>query len=216
MTDHVPDITPDGGSEGFAEQILRHLASEAERAANADPFSRLQILATSIQQLAGWATRWAIGDLRRKGMSWAQIAAAVGAQHSTVLRQYQSGGPVITARPAGPNGDDGQGPLRRAATKLVHATFPTTALQNSPTGRLYLPVQAMADSMLTPVARPLLTTVKQVLAEADTLTAKGYPATAAFEQERAVWEAIGTLREVFTRDQLLIEAIAATTGEPQQ
>ena len=74
----------------------------------------------------------------------------------------------------------------------MHATFPTTMLQNSPTGRLYLPVQAMADSMLATTARPLLTTVKQVLAEADALTAKGYPAAAAFEQEIAVWEAVGT------------------------
>jgi hypothetical protein len=94
-----------------------------------------------------------MGDRRPSqegGCPGRRSAAAVGAQHSTVLRQYQSRGPVFTARPAGPNGDDGQGPLRRAATKLVHATFPTTALQNSPTGRLYLPVQAMADSMLTP------------------------------------------------------------------
>src|ERR1035437_5953758 len=120
-----------------------------------------------------------MGDRRPSqegGCPGRRSAAAVGAQHSTVLRQYQSGGPVITARPAGPNGDDGQGPLRRAATKLVHATFPTTAvptgaagrarlprpapklgpppspppaLQTSPPGRLSLPVQAMADSMLT-------------------------------------------------------------------
>jgi hypothetical protein len=124
-------------------------------------------------------------------------------------------GPVITAHPAGPEGD-GQGRLRQAATKLVQEMVPTPALQDSRTWQLYLPVQEVADSMLTPAAKPLLTTVTQALAEADAPTATGYPAAAAFDQEKAIWAAIGTLRKVFTRDRLVIDAIAATTNEPQQ
>jgi hypothetical protein len=194
--------------------MLRHLADAVNRALNAnDPINRAQIIAQQIQPYSGWALRWAIRDTRETGTSWPSLGHALGQEQATIYRQFQGGGPVVAVRPyhtAGTRNDDGQTPVRQAATKLAQQIQPPTVeLQNSPTAALYLPVRAMADAMTSPEPEPLLRTVSYVLEVADKLADDhGYPAVASFPQETAVWEALGTLRTVFARDRELIRAAA--------
>jgi hypothetical protein len=204
----------DAPESQYAEQMLHHLANEVKRALDAnDPINRAQIIAGLIQPYSGWALRWAIRDAREAGTSWPSLGHALGQEQATLYRQYQGGGPVVTIRPyhtAGTRNDDGQTPVRQAATKLVQQIQPPTVeLQNSPTAALYRPVQAMADAMTTPEPEPLLRTVSHVLEVADKLASDhGYPAAATFPQEKAVWEACGTLRTIFANDRELIRAAA--------
>ena len=64
-----------------------------------------------IQPYAGWAFRWAIGDMRARGMSWTTIAGIVGRPHPTLLRQFiqrppqtPSYPPAMRRRQLGPGG----------------------------------------------------------------------------------------------------------------
>jgi hypothetical protein len=213
-------MTPTGstaaesGTTGFTEAMFDHMAAEMERAKTVDPIQRLQIIA-ALQAYAGWAARFAIDDLRRAvpAESWPTIAAAVGAQHSTLIRQHGAGGPVLIARPAGPSGDNGQGPIRRAATALINAAFPTQALMGSATAPLLAPVQQLADAMsTTDTPEPLLAAGARVVAEAEALRGLGQIGHA-FDQEVAIWDAVAQFAEVYRRDAVLIRAVAqASTG----
>jgi hypothetical protein len=66
--------------------------------ASQDPSRRAQYLAEAQRQL-GWAQRSAIDECQRRKLSWRQIGAVVGVAHDALYRQYNSGGPVVTASP---------------------------------------------------------------------------------------------------------------------
>jgi hypothetical protein len=202
----------DNQNRRHGDRMLSELLIEVQRALDInDPLGRAELLATVVQPYAAWATRWSIAEARERGLSWPAIAGALGQQHSTILRQYQAGGPVVTARPYGAR-HDRQDELRRAAADLVHEMFPTRALQESDTGAvLYVPVQTLADRMISQDAQPLLAAVAEVLIRADSLR-PGYPSAAGFDQERAAWAAIDKLDAVYRRDRILIEIAGAASA----
>src|SRR5579863_8239324 len=107
----------------YADAMLRNIIDEASRAlAIQDPIGRADIISGQIQPYAGWALRWAIQDCRAAGMTWQAIAAVLGRSYPALLRQFEAGGPVYTARAAQSaetRNYDGQTPLRRAATALA-------------------------------------------------------------------------------------------------
>jgi len=93
-------MADDDPESAHAERLLDNLAAQVRRAqAERDPLERARILAQVVQPYAGWALRATICDARAAGASWPSIGAALGADFSVIYRQYQGGGPVITARP---------------------------------------------------------------------------------------------------------------------
>ncbi len=201
----------------YTEHLLQHLADEVRHAQDADDPREQLVLLAGVQQLAAWATRFAAADCRRLGDSWPALAARLGqGHHSTLMRQFEAGGPLVTARPFPVSGtrDVGDTALRQAATRLYQQMLPTAELQNSPTGQLYLAVQAMAQNMTYSTGPgqvtdpgPLLGAIAEVLRQADDLTdAHGYPDAAAFPQEEAIWSALSDLRASYSRDRVLLEA----------
>lgn len=211
MTDEMDwaELPGDDGTAGYAAALMRHVVQEIERAMNAQhPLEQLGILA-AVQQEAAWATRFAMSDCRRAGLSWPTLAGALGATHSTLLRQFEAGGPVVTARPAGPAGDNGQGPLRQAATRVLNAlAVPGAALKAADTTQLIAAAELMGKVMLVVDAEALLRAVARVLgAGAAIETAQDGPLTAAESRLRA---ALRDLHTIYDRDRLLIMAVDAT------
>jgi hypothetical protein len=203
------ELPGDDGTADFAKALLEHLHSEIARAEEAEhPLERLGILAAAQQELA-WATRFAMSDCRRGGLSWPTMAGALGATHSTLLRQFEAAGPVVTARPAGPTGDNGQGPLRQAAKRVLNAlAVPGAALKAADAATLNTEAQLMGNVMLVVDAKALLRAVQRVLtAGAAIETTQDGPLTAAESRLRS---ALRDLRKVYDRDRLLITAVAAT------
>ena len=200
---------PGDGTAGFANGLMQHLTQQIWRAKEAKhPLERLGILA-ALQQEAAWATRFVMSDCRRDGYSWPTMAGVLGSTHSTLLRQYQAGGPVVTARPAGPAGDNAQGPLRQAATRVLNAlAVPGAAVKAEDAAALDYAAQQMGKVMRVVDAEALLHWVRRVLAAGTAIekTADG-PLTAAESRLRA---ALRDLHTIFDRDGLLIIAVAAT------
>ncbi|HEV2343436.1 MAG TPA: hypothetical protein VGS97_05030 [Actinocrinis sp.] len=225
------DDVDDSSEARYGEQMMHNLAEEVKRAlAVPDPLTKAQILAELVQPYAAWATRWAVRDARAGGLSWPSIALALGMDQSVLYRQYEAGGPIVTARAHhAKQGSrnigriDGQIRLRQAAAKLPPqfvfagpSPSNTDELGALPTFALAEPVRAMAHAMAahqlgTGEAEPLLSSVEAVLAEADRLAAAhGYPdAAASSPWEKAIWEFLGELREAYDRDNALIRLVAA-------
>ena len=211
MTDEMDwaELPGDDGTAGHAAALMVHVAQEIERALNAQhPLERLGILA-AVQQEVAWAARFAMADCRRSGLSWPTLAGALGATHSTLLRQFEAGGAVVTARPAGPAGDNGQGPLRQAATRVLNAlAIPSAAPKVADTTQLTAAVELMGKVMLVVDAKALLRAVARVLAAGTAIeAAQDGPLTAAESRLRA---ALRDLHTIYDRDRLLITAVAAT------
>ena len=51
------------------------------------------------QRKTAYDTRDLVAHARANGMSWAAIADALHMEHSTLIRQYRSGGPIVAVRP---------------------------------------------------------------------------------------------------------------------
>lgn len=51
------------------------------------------------QQKTAYDTRDLVAHARSNGMSWAAIADALRMEHSTLIRQYRAGGPIVAVRP---------------------------------------------------------------------------------------------------------------------
>ena len=212
MTETAAAMGAGGDAERARDAMLAHMGTEVERALGAGPLKCLRIIA-EIQDYGAWAARFAVDACRDAGVSWPVMATAVGVPHSSLTRQHANVGPLVIARPAGTLGDDGQTPLRQAATQVVKATFPTRTLMSSPTGALIEPVQAMAEAMRTlDRPEPLLSAVGRVLEVADGLPGRVRPGGAVDQEEAAIWDAVDELADVYARDRILIETIAA--GRP--
>ncbi|WP_414170889.1 hypothetical protein ACMATS_37815 (plasmid) [Streptoverticillium reticulum] len=201
----------DDPERDYGQQMLEELLSEVQRALSAtDPLTRAQILAQQVQPYAGWALRWAVADAQKNGASWPSIGLAVGQQHTTIYRQFQGGGPLVTVRPhhtSGTRNDDYQDALRQAAKRVTGEAFPTQELQRSPLGQLYGPIQAMAETLrVVDSAEPLLRQVDHLLGAVATLESAGYPSRDIGTQEKAVWAALVDLRTAYERDKPFIEA----------
>jgi hypothetical protein len=199
-------------SSSYSDAMLRNLISEAERALSIqDPLGRADVISGQIQPYAGWALRWAIDDCRARGLSWQQIAATLSRSYPSILRQFEAGGPVYTARAAhsaGTRNYDGQTPLRRAATALaqnmqglgMHGpdTFTYTHLHEA-VGKL-----ASAQTVIDDPA-PLLQATREVLALAGRLRMHAQPYKFP-EAETVIWGIIDDLKACYERDRGQIEA----------
>ncbi|MFJ1708497.1 hypothetical protein [Kitasatospora sp. NPDC088346] len=204
--------------------LLGRIAEEAQRAqALEDPLEQAKALALLIQPYAGWALQAAVWDCRGRDMKWSVIAPEVGLSQAVLSRQVRANGPVVTITPyygPGSRNADGQTPLRLAVTSLVRHTMALamrSSDERSPLlARLYIAVMAMAQAQATNQVEALLTTVQEVLRQADGLA----PETAVSEPDRAVLGALDELRTAFRRDQGTIrvaaelkQAIESSKGE---
>ncbi|GAA0699078.1 hypothetical protein GCM10010193_62430 [Kitasatospora atroaurantiaca] len=189
--------------------LLGRIAEEAQRAQLLeDPSEQAKALALLIQPYAGWALREAVGDCRGRGMSWASIGQEIGLSQAVLSRQARANGPVVTITPyygLDSRNADGQGPLRLAATSLVHRMTGlalTASDERSPLlAKLYIAVMAMAQAQAALKAEPLLHTVREVLRLADEFGTDPAGREAFTETERGVWSALEELKTAFQRDQ---------------
>lgn len=216
-----------GTENDAADQLLLHVAAQVERArSSADPVERARI-AASLQWYSGWALRFAVDECRAAGLSWPAIGEKLGIRQTTVFDQHRAGGPVIIARPhRSPGGRNdvwttiwhrnGQTPLRQVATKLVHnAMSQDPIFQNTATARdLDRPIHAMGHAQTTTNSpEPLLRAVEHLLQVAAEVAARlGYPEAATSAQERAVWDTLAELAQVYERDKELIHVAAEVAG----
>ena len=196
-----------------ADAMLRRLIDEAQHALRSqNPADRAGLIASCIQPYAGWALRWAIEDCRAKGMSWQAIADMVGRSYPSLLRQYDAGGPVYTARAAHSSDTrnyDRQTPLRRAATRLVQQMAGLGMYQpDSVTWtHLHEPVDKLqAAQGVTNDPAPLLRASWELLGWASRIrtAVDGQPRLT--KAEREVWSTITELRACYDRDHADIEA----------
>lgn len=196
----------------YGDAMLRHLISEAERALSIqDPAGRADIISGQIQPYAGWALRWAIEDCRKTGMSWQAIAAMLGRSYPAILRQFEAGGPVFTARAAhsaDTRNYDGQTPLRRAATALAQQMHGLG--MRRPDSFTYAHLHEVVDKLASAMTviddpAPLLQATRDVLALADLLRPHAQPFKFP-EAEGEIWGTIGGLKACYERDRGQIEA----------
>jgi len=207
----------------YSDAMLRHLVGEAQRALRIqDPVGRADIISGQIQPYAGWALRWAIEDCRKAGMSWQQIAAMLGRSYPSLLRQFEAGGPVYTARAAhspDTRNYDGQTPLRRAATALVQHM---RGLGMRPDAFTYAHLYELVDKLASAMTviddpAPLLQATRDVVALAERL--RQYAQPFKVEGERETWDVIDELKACYERDRGQIEAahqIQAAAAEFQR
>jgi hypothetical protein len=208
-------------SSDNADAMLRRLIDEAQRALRTqDPAGRADIISSSIQPYAGWALRWAIDDCRRGGMAWQTIAGLLNRSYPSLLRQFEAGGPVYTARAAhsaGTRNYDGQTPLRRAATALAQqmAGLGMHRPDSVTWTHLHEPVDQLASAQcITDDPEPLLRAAQTVLGIADRvrLTAEAQPSIS--KAERAIWPIIDELKACYERDRPQIEAAHQALSRP--
>jgi len=200
------------GAPSHTAYLLGRIAEEAQRARQLeDPLEQAKALALLVQPYAGWALREAVWDCRGRGMSWGAIGQEIGLSQAVLSRQARANGPVVTIAPyygLDSRNADGQGPLRLAATSLVQRMTALAATLRDghgvPVAKLYTAVMAMAHAQTTRKAEPLLTTAKEVLRQADALTADSGTPESATEAERDVWSALDELRTAVQRDQSTI------------
>jgi hypothetical protein len=197
----------------YSDAMLRNIIDEARRAlATQDPIGRADIISGQIQPYAGWALRWAIEDCRTAGMTWQTIAGVLGRSYPAILRQFEAGGPVYTARAAqsaGTRNYDGQTPLRRAATALAQQML-GLGMQR-PDTFTYTHLHEVVDKLssaqcVTDDPGPLLQAARDVLALAELLKphATAHPFTV--KTEREIWDALAELKACYERDRGQIEA----------
>ena len=196
----------------YADAMLQNIIDEARRAlAIQDPIGRADIISGQIQPYTGWALRWAIEDCRAAGMTWQAIAGVLGRSYPALLRQFEAGGPVYTARAAqspDTRNYDGQTPLRRAATALAQQML-RLGMQR-PDSFTYAHLHEAVDKLATAQCvtddpAPLLQATRDVLALAELLrphaTAQPFAVEAA-----AIWEILDELKACYERDRGRIEA----------
>jgi hypothetical protein len=198
---------PDASTAEYAAALLPHLVEQIQEAAAAgNPAERLARLAAAQQELA-WATYFAMDDCRRVGQSWPTISKVLGGTHTTLLRQYEAGGPVVLARPGGPAGDDGRTALHEASIRVLNAlnTVPVSAFKGADPAELAAAAQELSRALTRADAGTLLAAADRLLAASG--TSESSLLTAA--KSRA-YTALRDLRVVVDRDRKLIMAIATT------
>lgn len=195
-----------------SDAMLRRLINEAQRALNADPASRANIIAQFVQPYSGWALRWAVEDCRARGMAWTAIADMLNRPYTTILRQMRAGGPVYAHQPAHSQctrNFDAQTPLRRAATELAHrmralAMSDPHSITNF---HLYDRVDRLSSAQtVIDDPKPLLEATKVVIAAANGIKDQIPAPEAMSVAERAVWNILEELDVCYQRDHKEIEA----------
>jgi hypothetical protein len=197
----------------YGDAMLQNIIGEARRAlAIQDPIGRADIISGQIQPYAGWALRWAIDDCRAGGMTWQAIAGALGRSYPALLRQFEAGGPVYTAR-AAQSADtrnyDGQTPLRRAATALAQQMRGLG--MHRPDVFTYAHLHEAVDKLATAQCvtddpGPLLQATRDVLALAELLRPHATAQPFKAEAEREIWDTLAELKACYERDRGRIEA----------
>jgi hypothetical protein len=197
----------------YADAMLRNIIDEAQRAlAIQDPIGRADIISGQLQPYAGWALRWAIEDCRATGMTWQVIAGVLGRSYPAILRQFEAGGPVYTARAAqspDTRNFDGQTPLRRAATALAKQML-GLGMQR-PDTFTYAHLHEAVDQLVTAQCvtddpAPLLQATRDVLALAEVMHLHATAQSFEVEAEGVIWEILGELKACYERDRGQIEA----------
>lgn len=197
---------PDDGTAGYADALLPHLLEQIQQALETKhPVERVGRLAAAQQELA-WATYFALYDSRRAGHSWPTIANVFGGAHTTALRQFEAGGPVVTARPGGPTGDDGRTALHQAAIRALTKMnlVPVDAFTQADPSELTAAAQGLTRALHLADADGLLAAVDRLLTAAG--TGESSLMTSA---KKNAYDALRDLRMVVDRDRKLIRAIAA-------
>jgi hypothetical protein len=197
----------------YADAMLQNIIDEASRAlAIQDPIGRADVISGQIQPYAGWALRWAIEDCRAAGLTWQTIAGVLGRSYPALLRQFEAGGPVYTARAAqspDTRNYDGQTPLRRAATALAKQML-GLGMQRPDTftyTQLHEAVDKLVDAQcVTDDPTPLLQATRDVLALAELLHPHATAQPFEVEAEGAIWEILDELKACYERDRGQIEA----------
>jgi hypothetical protein len=196
----------------YTDAMLQNLIDEAKRALRTqDPAGRADIISGQIQPYAGWALRWAIEDCRAAGLSWEAIAAMLGRSYPALLRQFEAGGPVYTARAAhsaDTRNYDGQTPLRRAATALAQQMQGLG--MHRPDTFTYAHLHEAVDKLATAQTviddpRPLLQATREVLALAGVLRLHAQPFKFP-EAEGEIWDILDDLKACYERDRGQIKA----------
>lgn len=194
-----------------SDLMLLRVKEAVERAFNADPASRVYILAQSVQPLSGWALRWAVQDCRERGMPWTEIAGILNRPYSTVLRQFQAGGPVYAHQAAHSQNTrnfDGQTPLRQTTTELAKrmGSLALSCPGSITAIHLHARIERLASALsVLDDPKPMLEATRVVLAGANGIKDKLQPREELPAEERAVWNILEELDICYRRDHTEIE-----------
>ncbi len=203
-----------------SDLMLLRVKEAVERAFKADPANRVYILAQSVQPLSGWALRWAVQDCRERGMPWTEIAGILNRPYSSVLRQFQAGGPVYAHQAAHSQNTrnfDGQTPLRQTATELAKRmgslaiSCPGTITAIHLHGR----VEQLASALtVLDDPEPMLEATRVVLAGTNGIKDKLQPREELPAEERAVWNILEELDICYRRDHRGIKEAHRVLSDP--
>lgn len=204
-----------------ADLMLVRLKEEVQRALDTrDPATRANIFARSVQPLAGWGLRWAIQDCRDRGMPWTEIAGLLNRPYSTVLRQFQAGGPVYAHQAAHSRSTrnfDSQTPLRQAATELAKRMGSLAVAYPSSITAFYLRarIEKLAGKLtILDDPEPMLAATRVVLAAANGIKDKLSTREEMPAEERAVWTILEELDICYRRDHREIEEAHRVLSDP--